>query len=219
MEKAKAISEDNLSQVSLAVNFYSNKGDLIGTLLWAILDFRGNIKHTYLDKLLPTQTRCLDNIQSNSFPSKNIIRCFKNGIKKCSKDIKISSKTVFVAIPLRQAYQDLYKNSIKPALEELQLKIWTADEKISNIDVMCKICQGIQKSSFVLTIITDWNANVLFQIGLAYGLGKNVILIKDRTERAPFEIKSLYHVEYENADELKRNILTFFKNMEKQTKI
>ena len=220
VEKAKAIVDDKVVSVSISVNFYSDKKDLIGTLPWAIVDFSGYIKPTYPDNPLPSETRYLSVRQSRSSPSKMMVRrCFKTGLDNCPKDVNISPNMVFVAMPFRASYQDLYKYAIRPALEEMQLKIWKADEKISNIDMMCKICQGIQESSYVLANITDWNANVLFEMGLAYGLGKNVILIKDRKEQVPVDIKGLEYIDYENIDELKRNIMTFFKSLEDQAEI
>lgn len=219
-DQASKISDEQLQPAEISVNFYSEKGDLIGTLPWLTLDYLGNVKTTYPDTPLPPDPRYLDLGHGHPATQSSIVRrCFKTGLNKCPKEINLSPNLVFVAMPFKSPFKDLYKYGIRPALEEMGLKIWKADEKISNIDIMCKICQGIQECSYVLANISDWNANVLFEMGLAYGLGKSVILIKDRKEKVPVDLKGLEYLDYEDIDELKRNILTFFKSMEKHPKI
>ncbi|MCJ7423537.1 hypothetical protein MUP01_04625 [Candidatus Bathyarchaeota archaeon] len=214
LQTAKTINDSTWEPVGIAVNFYSDKGDLIGSLPWIVVDLFGNPKAVYPDSRLPP---IIENLpprdREETILNATTRRCFKIGTTKCPKEVRFSPKMVFVAMPFKAGFQDLYKYAIRPALEEIDLSIWKADERISNIDIMCKICQGIQECSCVIANISDWNPNVLFEIGLAYGFGKSVILIKDRKEKVPVDLKGLEYIEYETIDELKRNILAFFKSM------
>jgi nucleoside 2-deoxyribosyltransferase len=99
----------------------------------------------------------------------------------CPKEAKLSPRSVFVATPFSVDFQDSYKYAVRPALEEMGFNAWKADEHLGNIDIMCKMCQAIQECSYVVANISDWNANVLFEIGLAYGIGKKVIMVKNKT--------------------------------------
>ena len=218
LEQAKKVVDDTLRPVNVVVNFYSENGENIGTLPWLRSDVLGNVSASYPDIQIPPALRYQPVSTDARFSTSRMRRCFKTGLKECPKEIKFSPKMVFVAMPFRPDFQDLYKYAIRPALEDVGFEIWKADEKISNIDVMCKICHGIQECSYVLANISDWNPNVLFEMGLAYGLGKNVVLIKDRKRTVPVDLKGLEYVDYENIDDLRRNITAFFRSVGKSLK-
>jgi hypothetical protein len=216
LQTAKTVVDSIWKPVDIVVNFYSDKADLIGSLPWMSIDILGNTEAVYPDSKLPPIIESLPTKGGDKVVlSAMTRRCFKIGTQKCPKEVKFSPKMVFVAMPFRPGYQDLYKYAIRPALEEMDFDIWKADERINNIDIMCKICHGIQECSCVIANISDWNPNVLFEIGLAYGFGKNVILVKDRKEKVPVDLKGLEYIEYDNIDELKRNILALFRSIRK----
>jgi hypothetical protein len=214
IDRARTVVDENLKPVDIVAKFYSSKGEIIGAMPWIALDAVGEPQAVYPDIQIPPDPRYFIHRTEGMDTTLPIMRrCFKIGLRKCPKEIDFSPKMVFVAMPFRPDFQDLYKYAIRPALEELGLKIWKADEKISNIDIMCKICHGIQECSFVIANISDWNPNVLFEMGLAYGTGKNVVLIKNRKEKVPVDLKGLEYIDYEDIDELKRNLTAFFKGV------
>jgi len=114
-------------------------------------------------------------------------------------------------MPFRPEFEDIYKYGIIPALKAAGLKAWKADESIKNIDVMCKICEGIQSSRYAIINISGWNPNVLFELGLAYGLGKETVLIKGHEEKVPADLRGMEYIEYRNSDELRKKLIKFFK--------
>jgi hypothetical protein len=135
--------------------------------------------------------------------------CFKIGTQ-CSKEISVNQKQVFVGMPFRKKFEDVYKLGIVPVLEKHKLKPWKADEEPSNIDILCKICENLQESKYAIMNITDWNANVLFEVGLAYGLGKNVILIKDKESEVPVDLRGMEYRQYESIEDLSKELEKFF---------
>lgn len=209
IEDAQNTALDNFSAQQVSVNFYGSTG-LIGSLPWISVDVFGRAKAIYPDVQIPTyfpmQGQNYDSERSTSF----IDRCFKMGLSTCPKSISFSPKRVFIAMPFNSHNQDMYKFAIRPALEDQKLEIWKADEQINNIDIMCKICQAIQESAYVIAEISEWNANVLFEMGLAYGMAKSVVILKDRKSNVPVDLKGLEFIEYESIDELKRNLSSFF---------
>lgn len=194
--------------VQIVVNFYGIKG-LIGTLPWISMNVAGNIKAVYPDVQIPAYTPMT--MQSNETETQHsfIRRCFKTGLSKCPKEISISPKKVFMAMPFSTHHQELYKFAIRPALEDQKMEIWKADEKINNIDMMCKLCQAIQESAYVIADISEWNANVLFEMGLAYGMGKSVAILKDEKSNVPVDLKGLEYIPYDGIETLKRNLSSF----------
>jgi hypothetical protein len=189
---------------------------LLGSLPWISVSIDGSLNAIYPDVQPPLYSYTPPQSRTRESSTSSIGRCFKIGVKQCPKNIKYSPKRVFVAIPFSPRNQDLYKLAIRPALEEQRLEPWKADETIDNIDVMCKICQAVQESAYVIAVISEWNANVLFEMGLAYGMGKNVAILKEKKASVPVDLKGLEYVEYASIVELKRNLEVFFKSIRKR---
>ena len=137
--------------------------------------------------------------------------CFKIGAP-CSKEVTVNPKQVFVGMPFRKKFEDVYIHGIVPVLDEFKLTPWKADEEPSNIDILCKICEHLQESQYAIMNITDWNANVLFEVGLAYGLGKDVILIKDKESDVPVDLRGMEYRLYESSKDLRKELRKFFSN-------
>jgi hypothetical protein len=209
IDAAKRIVNEKWSPVSIEVTFETQKTK-IGTLPWVDVDIFENIIPAYPDIQLPPM---LPSYPKGAHAIPPMRRCFKTGVKQCPKDVEFSPRSVVVAIPFKDEFKDVYIYAIRPTLEDLGFEVWKADENISNIDIMCKICQAIQESGFVLANISEWNANVVFEIGLAYGLGKNVVLVKQRKGAVPVDLKGLEYIEYSTLDDLKRNLTLFLKGV------
>lgn len=212
LEEAKRQVEQHWFPIDIAVNFYSERGELIGSLPWLSMDLSGT-KSVYPELKLPRYVGYREISPASKTASSLMRRCFKTGLKQCPKEINLSARTVFVATPFSTSSQDFYKYAIRPALEEMGFQIWKADEHIDNIDIMCKMCQAIQECSYVVANISDWNANVLFEIGLAYGIGKEVVMVKNTKQSVPVDLTGLEYIDFESIDDLRRNLTTFFKGV------
>ncbi len=138
--------------------------------------------------------------------------CFKMGAL-CSKQITVNPRQVFIGMPFRPKFIDSYKHGILPVLEKYDLKCWKADEDFDNIDILCKICEHLQESKYAIMNITDWNANVLFELGLAYGLGKTVIIIKDKDSTVPVDLSGIEYRSYQSSEDLEKSLDSFFSNL------
>lgn len=106
-------------------------------------------------------------------------------------------------MPFCDEYVDSYKYGIVPVLEALGLRHFKADNEINNKDIMCKICKEIQSCSMAIINISGLNPNVMLEQGLAYGIGKPVIIIKDRSTKA---ISDLGSIEYSHAHDLQQKL-------------
>lgn len=141
-------------------------------------------------------------------------RCFLTGSPYCPWRIEEDDKIVFVGMPFNNRvgflFKEVYQHSIRPAITQLGLYVWRADEIISNVNIMCKICQGIQKSRYAIIDISDWNSNVLFEFGLVCGLGKRAVLIKNNISDVPTDLQGLEYISYQDEyEDLKSNIIDY----------
>ena len=143
-------------------------------------------------------------------PLHQMRRCFKIGCRGCPKNPPEKKSKVFVAMPFSDDYKDSYEYAIKLVLDQAGIEHYKADGEISNKDVMCKICQELQSCGKMIANISGHNPNVMLELGLAYGLGKEVIIIKDKKSSAICDLGSIEYIEYAHAGELQQKLRMFF---------
>ena len=150
----------------------------------------------------------IENRQSKAdvIPENQMRVCFKTGVRGCPWKPSENRNKVFVAMPFSDDYRDIYEYGIKLALEKMGMEHFKADNEISNKDIMCKICKEIQTCGTVIANISGLNPNVMLELGLAYGLGKKVIVIKDKKTTAISDLGSVEYIEYGHAGDLQRKL-------------
>ena len=146
----------------------------------------------------------------------NRFRCFKIG-HRCPHEIDTQKYLFFVGMPFNNRYIDSYQRGIKAMLEQHGIdtanKVFKADEQYSNGDILCKICKAIQEAQNIIINISEQNPNVMFELGLAYGLNKNVFLIKDEESAVISDLKGLEYTSYSNAGDLAHKLETRFREL------
>jgi hypothetical protein len=134
--------------------------------------------------------------------------CFKTGARGCPLAPSEKKNKVFVAMPLSEDYKDSYEYGVKIALEQKGIEHFKADNEISNKDIMCKICKELQSCGKMIANISGLNPNVMLELGLAYGLGKDVIVIKDKKTTTVSDLGSIEYIEYSHAGELQQKLFS-----------
>lgn len=107
-----------------------------------------------------------------------------------------------------------YLYGIKPALEKLKVKCIRADNQLSSGQLLDKIKKSIEKSRFTIVKTDSNNLNVYFELGLAMGLHKDILLISEQNLvlHLPSDLRNWECLTYPegNYDELKNRIIKFF---------
>lgn len=124
----------------------------------------------------------------------------------------------FVLMPFGEQkgvqFDAIYKGAIAPAVEELDLKCLRADEipgPGQRLQLVDKVHRAIREATVLIADVTGSNPNVLYEVGYARALGKNVIPI---TQDSPAEVVSdlrqlevlTYSSDLRGLDELKRDL-------------
>ncbi len=103
---------------------------------------------------------------------------------------------------------------IRPALEKLKIKCIRADNQITSGQLLEKIKKNIEKSRFIIIKVDSNNLNVYFELGLAMGLNKDVLLIsqEDLVLHLPTDLRNWECLTYSegNYDQLKNKVIKFF---------
>lgn len=117
------------------------------------------------------------------------MKCYLTGSKECNLRIKENKNQIFIA------YNYKYKNvekiiteTVMPTLHSLGIEYKVAKLEIGTKDFFCKICELIQNSKYFLANITNPTFNVGLELGLALGLGKDIVLIASKRTKIPSDL-------------------------------
>ncbi|MBU6223896.1 MAG: hypothetical protein KGP13_03625 [Burkholderiales bacterium] len=116
---------------------------------------------------------------------------------------KIDRRLAFVLMPFTDLLTKIYQTLIKPTVENSQfgLVCKRADDIKSNQAIIQDIWKSICEARIVIADLTDLNANVMYELGIAHTLGKETILLYQRSEKEikfPFDLSHIRRIEYEN---------------------
>jgi hypothetical protein len=100
-------------------------------------------------------------------------------------------------MPFGDKYQPIYDDHIRPAIESAGLRCQRADEVAGAKSITWDIWERISCARFLVADLTERNANVFYEVGLAHALSKDVILVTQSMEFVPFDLRSVRCIEYE----------------------
>jgi hypothetical protein len=103
---------------------------------------------------------------------------------------------VFVLMPFAPAFDDVYNLGIKAACTDAGAYCERVDEQIFHESILQRVYNQIAKADIVVADMTDRNPNVFYEAGYAHALGKVVILLTQKFEDIPFDLKHYPHIVY-----------------------
>jgi hypothetical protein len=98
-------------------------------------------------------------------------------------------------IPYAEDYRPLRHEVIEPAVTECGLECVLADHKFTG-PVLERIEGEIARSEVCIAEISDNNANVMYELGLARAMKKEVILLTKHPDDAPFDLRNMQMIPY-----------------------
>lgn len=117
-----------------------------------------------------------------------------------NKHLSIDSKSVVLFMSFSQDYTDSLYESIQEVLEYMGLNLWCARNDAYDVSVMDSIWHRLNTAQIVIVDCTERSANVMYEAGLAHGLGKNVLLCGPCKDVFPYECDDQYNVCYYVSD-------------------
>ena len=120
--------------------------------------------------------------------------------KKKRKSAKRMLGTCFVLMPFREPFDTYYLSIIKPAVHAARLAAVRGDSLFRPSPIMADIWQMTQDAKVLVAELTEKNANVFYELGLAHAIGKPVVLIADNLTDIPFDLQSLRVIIYDKND-------------------
>jgi hypothetical protein len=99
-----------------------------------------------------------------------------------SEKWRLNTAQVFMAIPFSEAYGEFYKDFVAGPVEEVGLEPIRIDEmplEARRRPIVEHIEEAIARSRFVIADVSGWNPNVVYELGLAMGISKPILVLYD----------------------------------------
>lgn len=103
----------------------------------------------------------------------------------------------FVLMPFAEKFQPIYDDHIRATVERAGLRCERADEIRGPTLITWDIWERVNRARFLIAELTDQNSNVFYELGLAHAISKDVILVTQSMDFAPFDLKALRCICYE----------------------
>lgn len=117
-------------------------------------------------------------------------------------------------MPIKKGFDEIYTHVIKPLLADLGIRSVRADEIYSTNPIVEDIWDQIQTAGWLVADLTGRNPNVLYELGLAHGIDRDVILLTQNIADVPFDLQHWRCVVYEQTitggEELRKNLSKAF---------
>ena len=129
----------------------------------------------------------------------------------------VDDKFVFVVMPFVDEFRNIYELGIKKAIEAGGNTCGRVDEEIFLGGIMDKIRGNIAKARFIVADISVYNPNVYYELGLAEGMQKDIIMLTSNVDTLPFDLKHKRVIPYNpnNINQLKIDLENNLRELQK----
>ena len=118
-----------------------------------------------------------------------------------TREFEIQENFVFVLMPFSESWSDyIWRKQIKLTVEKIadyNLICKRADDLYGR-DIMQDIYESLLTASVIIADMTNRNANVFYELGIAHTLGKDVILLAQSIDDIPFDLNRFRTCVYSN---------------------
>jgi len=132
---------------------------------------------------------------------------------------KIDPRLCFVLMPFDDSFKPIYDKVIKLTVEEADLDCKRADDIFGTNPIIEDIWEYINKARIIIADLTNRNPNVFYEVGISHALGKRVILLAQKIEDVPFDLRHIRCIAYrdnmEGRGKLKESLSGTLKNLPK----
>ncbi len=114
--------------------------------------------------------------------------------------------TGFILMPFKPEFEPVHQ-AVRAAIEDAGYKPNDLD-CFNPRSTMETILRGIAESEVIVADMTDRNANVFYEVGIAHTVKDNVVLLTQDTEEIPFNSRHISHISYslDNLSELTKDL-------------
>ncbi len=108
----------------------------------------------------------------------------------------MKKKKCFVIMSFDPKYDYIYKTVIKSSVEELNLECYRIDDDTIPKNIPDKIIREIIQSDLIIADISQQNPNVFYELGISHAIGNKTIIISQKLDNLPFDVRTEYTIGY-----------------------
>lgn len=186
----------------------------VGDVIWAF-SYPLNLPHVELDNYIQSIVVQYVNtvLQSQLKPEKKISEEavsapeIASGLEKFRLDYPAGTKTAFIVMQFGETklHGDIV-TCIKDTLKKYNITALRADDKQYLDDLFPNVKVYMHACDFAIAVFDritedDFNPNVSLEVGYMFGIGKNVLLLKDKTLKSlPTDLTGKLYKEFDTTD-------------------
>ena len=113
-------------------------------------------------------------------------------------NIPVEKNRCFVIMPFKEDLDFVY-GIIKKGLSDNGFVCNRVDEIPGSTPIVNKILTELLRSRYIIADLTDCNPNVFYELGIAHSFkdAQNIIILKQKGSKVPFDITHLTYIEYD----------------------
>ena len=111
-----------------------------------------------------------------------------NPIFRC-REFKVLKNRCFYLGPFKEPFNTIYRDHVITLLRDIGFEIQRADDIYSVQPVMEDIWEGIGNAGTIIADVSGRNPNVMYEIGVAHTLGKPVVVLTQKIDDVPFDLR------------------------------
>lgn len=121
--------------------------------------------------------------------------------KKEEIEKEFNPSQIFLDIPY-SGYNKKYVEVIRKAIDSFGLSSVLAETKVPDEQLLCNVCETIQKSGYAAVDISGYNPNALFELGLLRNVGKKCCILFDSRTKIPVDLAGMTLHKYRDEREI-----------------
>ncbi|WP_146080091.1 hypothetical protein [Clavibacter michiganensis] len=102
----------------------------------------------------------------------------------------------FVLMSFSGDFEAVYDDLIVPGLADNNFSVSRADLSDNQQQILKDIITRLHAADLVIVDVTGLNGNVMYELGLAHGMGKRTMMITQHIEELPFDLRPYRATEY-----------------------
>jgi hypothetical protein len=113
-------------------------------------------------------------------------------------DVRIIRGTGFVLMPHNEEFRGIFDNIIAPAMRENGIDAMLAEDISKPGSILNQVWDAIRSSEVIVADVSGLNRNVIYELGLCFGIRRFPIILLRDPEELPFNLRMLRSIRYEN---------------------
>lgn len=137
------------------------------------------------------------------------------------EDVREFLDSCFVMMPFGGWFDRYYSEIYVPSIKAAGFEPMRSDELFTTGTVVEQIWEQIEKATVLLADLSNKNANVFYELGLAHAARKPVVLTANSIDDVPFDLRHLRVITYDVnepkwSDKLSKSVVDYLKNAKKE---